>query len=42
MREGMERGLPSKDRSQLRALLGSVMDNLDQMEAELNAAVSAK
>jgi DNA-binding MarR family transcriptional regulator len=42
MREGMEQGLPAEGRSQLRVLLGSVMDNLDRMEAELNAAASAK
>jgi DNA-binding MarR family transcriptional regulator len=42
MREGMEQGLASTERSQLRALLGSVMDNLDRMETELIAAVSGK
>jgi DNA-binding MarR family transcriptional regulator len=36
MREGMERGLEASERSQLRALLGLVMDNLDRMEAELS------
>ncbi len=36
MREGMEQGLDAGERSQLRTLLGSVMDNLDRMEAELS------
>jgi DNA-binding MarR family transcriptional regulator len=35
MREGMEQGLGSSERGQLRDLLGSVMANLDRMEAEL-------
>jgi DNA-binding MarR family transcriptional regulator len=36
MREGMEQGLDPAERTQLRKLLGSVMDNLDRMEAELS------
>ncbi len=35
MREGMEQGLNPAERTQLRGLLASVMDNLDRMEAEL-------
>lgn len=42
MRGGMEQGLDLEERSKLRALLGSVMDNLDRMEAELSAPVSQK
>jgi DNA-binding MarR family transcriptional regulator len=42
MREGMERGLQASERTQLRALLGSVMDNLDRMEAELSEPASGK
>ncbi len=36
MREGMERGLNAAERTQLRGLLASVMDNLDRMEVELS------
>lgn len=42
MREGMEQGLAEGERAQLRALLGSVMDNLDRMEAELNEPAPEK
>jgi DNA-binding MarR family transcriptional regulator len=42
MREGMEQGLAGQERSQLRALLGSVMDNLDRMEAELSGPAPEK
>ena len=40
MREGMERGLDPAERAQLRSLLGSVMNNLDRMEAELREPIS--
>jgi len=40
MREGMERGLEPSERAQIRSLLGSVMDNLDRMEAELSEPAS--
>lgn len=40
MREGMEQGLDSAERTQLRGLLASVMNNLDRMEAELSEPVS--
>jgi len=42
MREGMEQGLPEGDRATLRTLLGSVMDNLDRMEAELTESATLK
>lgn len=42
MREGMEQGLGGTERQQLRALLGSVMDNLDRMEAELSEPAPEK
>jgi DNA-binding MarR family transcriptional regulator len=42
MREGMEQGLDMGERSQLRGLLASVMDNLDRMEAELIASAAGK
>jgi DNA-binding MarR family transcriptional regulator len=42
MREGMEQGLDLAERTLLRKLLGSVMDNLDRMEAELSETVSEK
>lgn len=42
MREGMEQGLEAAERQQLRALLGSVMDNLDRMEAELSEPAPGK
>ena len=40
MREGIEQGLPPEDRDTLRRILGSVMDNLDRMEAELSEPAS--
>jgi len=39
MREGMELGFEPEQRTQLRTLLGSVMDNLDRMEAEISDPV---
>lgn len=42
MREGMEQGLGAEERTLLRTLLGSVMDNLDRMEAELTEPAPVK
>jgi DNA-binding MarR family transcriptional regulator len=42
MREGMEQGLAPEERQLLRRLLGSVMDNLDRMEAELSQPADGK
>ncbi len=42
MREGMEQGLGVEERGHLRGLLASVMDNLDRMEAELDASAAGK
>jgi DNA-binding MarR family transcriptional regulator len=42
MREGMEQGLVPDERKLLRVLLGSVMDNLDRMEAELSQPAAGK
>jgi DNA-binding MarR family transcriptional regulator len=42
MREGMELGIAAKERSQLRILLASVMDNLDRMETEISDPVFGK
>ncbi len=38
MRENLEQGLGAEERSQLRAILGAVMGNLDRMEAELGGS----
>jgi DNA-binding MarR family transcriptional regulator len=40
MRQGMEAGLDAPTRLALRRTLGSVMDNLDHMEAALQAPAS--
>lgn len=42
MRAGMEQGLGEEERGQLRSLLALVMDNLDRMEAELDASAAEK
>jgi DNA-binding MarR family transcriptional regulator len=42
MREGMVQDLAAGDREVLRRLLGSVMDNLDRMEAELSESTPGK
>ncbi|HJW34422.1 MAG TPA: MarR family winged helix-turn-helix transcriptional regulator [Holophagaceae bacterium] len=42
MREGMEQGLEPGERARIRAILASVMDNLDRMEAELNGPADGK
>ena len=38
MREGMEQGFSPEDRAKVRELLGTVLGNLDRMEAELIGA----
>jgi DNA-binding MarR family transcriptional regulator len=42
MREGMELGLAEEERTHLRDLLGSVMDNLSRMETEISDPVFGK